>query len=103
MINEPVTLPESEEAQVRDLNRMLQLGTPALVGADGERLALPNAVFRLLKDIVRNMYWRSRTLLITTRKHLPPVPNSDRLSVTIRHLIMLAKNGAAISHKTASI
>jgi len=37
MLHEPVALPESEEVQIRELNRMLQLGSPALVGADGER------------------------------------------------------------------
>ena len=55
MLPEPVALPESEEIQIRELNRMLQLGSPARIGADGERLELPGAVFRLLKDIVRNM------------------------------------------------
>jgi hypothetical protein len=55
MLNEPIALPDSEGAHLRELNRMLQGGPPALVGADGEKLELPDAVFRLLKDIVRNM------------------------------------------------
>ncbi len=55
MPHDPVALPESEEVHIRELNRMLQLGSPALVGTDGERMELPNAVFRLLKDIARNM------------------------------------------------
>ena len=33
MSHEPVAVPESEEFQIRELNRMLQLGTPALVAA----------------------------------------------------------------------
>jgi hypothetical protein len=64
VLNEPVTLPESDEGQIRELDRILQLGIPALVGANGERLAIPNVVFRLLKDIVRNMQLGRAIVLI---------------------------------------
>lgn len=55
VLHQPVALPQSDEAQIRELNRILQHGSPALVGSDGERLELPSAVYRLLKDIARNM------------------------------------------------
>lgn len=55
MLGETVTLPPMEEEQIRELDRMLQLGTPALVGAGNERLELPESVYHLLEDVVRNM------------------------------------------------
>ena len=61
MQHEPIALPESEGTQIRELNRMLQGGTPALIGAHGEKVELPDAVFRLLKDIVRNMQLGARS------------------------------------------
>jgi hypothetical protein len=36
MLHEPIALPDSEGTQIRELNRMLQGGTPELVSADGE-------------------------------------------------------------------
>jgi hypothetical protein len=55
MLHQPVALSESEGVQIRDLNRVLQLGSPALVAPDGERVVVPEAVYRLLKDITRNL------------------------------------------------
>ena len=48
------------EAQIRELNRMLQGGTPALVGAD-EGPALPDSVFRLLKTSCATCRWGERS------------------------------------------
>lgn len=102
MINEPVTLPESDEAQIRELNRMLQFGTPALVGADGERLELPDAVFRLLKDIVRNMQLGRAIVLIPENQQLTTQRAADLLGVSRPHLIKLLENGELPHHKVGS-
>ena len=102
MLNEPVTLPESDEAQIRELNRRLQLGTPALVGADGERLDLPDAVFRLLKDIVRNMQLGRAIVLIPENRQLTTQRAADLLGVSRPHLIKLLESGALPHHKVGS-
>ncbi len=102
MIHEPVTLPESDEAQLRELNRILQLGTPALVGADGERMELPDAVFRLLKDIVRNMHLGRAIVLIPENQQLTTQRAADLLGVSRPHLIKLLANGALPHHKVGS-
>ena len=50
MLREPVTIPVSEQDQLRELNRLLQLGAPALIAADGkERIELPETVHHILK------------------------------------------------------
>ena len=102
MIREPVALPESEEAQIRELNRMLQLGSPALIGADGERLALPDAVYRLLKDIVRNMQLGRAIVLIPENQQLTTQRAADLLGVSRPHLIKLLEAGDLPYHKAGS-
>jgi excisionase family DNA binding protein len=102
LIKEPVTLAESEEAQIRELNRMLQLGSPALIGADGERLELPDAVYRLLKDIARNMQSGRAIVLIPENQQLTTQRAADLLGVSRPHLIKLLEAGALPYHKAGS-
>jgi excisionase family DNA binding protein len=102
MLNEPVTLPESDGAQIRELNRMLQLGAPALVGADGERLDLPEAVFRLLKDIVRNMQLGRAIVLIPENQQLTTQRAADLLGVSRPHLVKLLETEELPYHKVGS-
>jgi excisionase family DNA binding protein len=102
MIREPVALPESEEAQIRELNRLLQLGSPALVGADGEQLSLPDAVYRLLKDIVRNMQLGRAIVLIPENQQLTTQRAADLLGVSRPHLIKLLATGVLPYHRAGS-
>jgi excisionase family DNA binding protein len=102
MPKEPVTVPESDEAQIRDLNRMLQLGTPALVGADGERLELPEVVFELLKDIVRNMQSGRAIVLIPENQQLTTQRAADLLGVSRPYLIKLLERRELPYHKVGS-
>ena len=102
LLNEPVTLPESDEAQIRELNRMLQLGAPALVGPDGERLELPEAVFRLLKDIVRNMQLGRAIALIPENQQLTTQRAADLLGVSRPHLVKLLESGELPYHRVGS-
>jgi len=102
MLHEPVALPESEEVQIRELNRMLQLGSPALVGADVERMELPNAVFRLLKDIARNMQLGRAIVLIPENQQLTTQRAADLLGVSRPHLIKLLEAGELPYHKAGS-
>ncbi|MCC6394691.1 MAG: helix-turn-helix domain-containing protein [Bryobacterales bacterium] len=102
MPHQPVVLPESDEGQIRELHRMLQLGSPALVGADGERLELPNAVYRLLKDIARNMQLGRAIVLIPENQQLTTQRAADLLGVSRPHLIKLLEAGDLPYHKAGS-
>lgn len=102
MLSEPVTLPESDQGQIRELNRMLKLGSPALVGADGERLELPEAVFGLLKDIARNMQLGRAIVLIPENRQLTTQRAADLLGVSRPHLIKLLETGELPYHKVGS-
>ena len=102
MLHEPIALSESEGTQIRELNRMLQGGTPALVGADGEKVKLPDAVFRLLKDIVRNMQLGRAIVLIPENQQLTTQRAADLLGVSRPHLIKLLEAGELPYHKAGS-
>ena len=102
MLQEPIALPESEEAQIRELNRMLQGGTPALIGADGEKVELPEAVYRLLKDIVRNMQLGRAIVLIPESQQLTTQRAADLLGVSRPYLIKLLESGELPYHKAGS-
>jgi len=102
MPHQPVVLPQSEETQIRELNRILQLGAPALVAADGERLELPNAVYRLLKDIARNMQLGRAIVLIPENQQLTTQRASDLLGVSRPHLIKLLEAGELPYHRAGS-
>ena len=102
MLHEPVALPESEAVQIRELNRMLQLGSPALIGTDGERLELPAVVFRLLKEIARNMQLGRAIVLIPENQQLTTQRAADLLGVSRPHLIKLLEAGELPYHKAGS-
>ena len=102
MQHEPIALPESEGTQIRELNRMLQGGTPALIGAHGEKVELPDAVFRLLKDIVRNMQLGRAVVLIPENQQLTTQRAADLLGVSRPHLIKLLEAGELPHHKVGS-
>ena len=102
MIREPVALPESEEAQIRELSRLLKVGTPALLSAGGERLDLPDAVFRLLKEIVRNMQLGRAVVLVPENQQLTTQRAADLLGVSRPHLIKLLEAGELPYHKAGS-
>jgi excisionase family DNA binding protein len=102
MIHEPVALPESDERQIRELNRMLQVGSAALVGADGERVRLPDAVYRLLKEIVRNMQLGRAIALVPENQQLTTQRAANLLGVSRPYLIKLLEAGELPYHKAGS-
>jgi len=102
MLHDPIALPESEELQIRELNRMLQGGTPAFIGTDGEKVELPHVVFCLLKDIVRNMQLGRAIVLIPENQQLTTQRAADLLGVSRPHFVKLLAAGELPYHKAGS-
>lgn len=102
MLHESVTSPESEEQKIRELNQMLQLGSPTLIGADGRRVELPESVYRLLKDITRNMQLGRAVVLIPENQQLTTQRAADLLGISRPHLIKLLDAGELPYHKAGS-
>lgn len=102
MPQEPVTPPDSHEDQLRELHRMLQLGSPALVDAKGRRLELPEAIYSLLKDIVGNMQRGNAIMLLPEKHQLTTQRAADLLGFSRPHLIKLLESGDLPHHKVGS-
>jgi len=102
-LREAVTLPESEEEQVNELDGLLRLGPPALVGFNGTRkLKLPASIYSLLKEIVRNMRRGKAILLIPEDEDLTTQTAANVLGVSRPHVIKLLESGKIPFHKTGS-
>jgi hypothetical protein len=50
-----ITLPKAEQKRVQELEAMLSQGNAALVSSTGERIDLPNTVYKILKKVVTLM------------------------------------------------
>jgi excisionase family DNA binding protein len=94
MLREPITMEPSEEAEIRELHRMLALGTPALLGPAGERLELPESVYHILKDVVANMMRGKTILLIHQNNRLTTQTAANFLGFSRPHLVKLLDSGA---------
>jgi excisionase family DNA binding protein len=93
MFSEARILPPSEEEQVRELGRLLQLGAPALVGPKEERLELPESVYQILKEVVRNMMAGRAITLVPQKQQLTTQSAANFLGFSRPHLIKLLDSG----------
>jgi excisionase family DNA binding protein len=93
MIDETVAMPPSGGEQIRELNRLLQLGTPALVGPHNERVDLPETVYNILKDVVRYMAAGRAITLVPQKEQLTTQLAADMLGFSRPHLIKLLESG----------
>src|SRR5580704_10955413 len=93
MLGATVTMPPSDEEQIRELNRMLQLGSPALVGPQGERIELPESVYHILKDVVRNMAAGRAIMLVPQQQQLTTQAAANMMGFSRPHLIKLLESG----------
>jgi excisionase family DNA binding protein len=101
--HEAVTMPESEEQQVNELDHLLKLGPPALIGPnETERLNLPHSIYSLLKDIVRNMQRGKSILVIPEDEDLTTQTAANILGVSRPHVVKLLESGKIPFHKTGS-
>lgn len=93
MLREVITMQPSEESEIRELHRMLNLGTPALVGPKEERLNLPESVYHLLKEVVANMM-RGKTIVLTPENNrLTTQAAANFLGFSRPHLVKLLDGG----------
>ena len=102
VLHEPISMPASEEEQIGELYKLLDLGVPALVGPNGERLDLPESVYRLLKGIVKNMQQGRTIMLVPEQTHLTTQRAANILGVSRPHVVKLLDSGVIPFHKTGS-
>jgi len=97
-IREPITLPATEQVQVRDLERMLGLGAPALVSASGERLVVPPTVYEVLRMVVELMAEGKSVTLLPDNQVVTTQRAADLLGMSRPFFIKLLESGAMAHH-----
>ncbi len=90
---------ESQEEQIRELYRLIEAGTVKLVGADGGRVDLPEAVHRLLVEILRNLQAGNAVSLVGENQQLSTQKAADLLGVSRPFLVKLLEEGEIPFHK----
>jgi excisionase family DNA binding protein len=88
------TTPPSEEEQLRELRRILQLGPPTLIGATNQRVELPDRVYNVLKDAVHQMATGYAVAVVAQKQLLTTQTAADILGFSRPHLIKLLETGA---------
>ena len=96
---EPITLPATEREQVREFERMLDLGAPALVGASGERLVVPPTVYEVLRKIVELMAEGKSVTLVPDNQVVTTQRAADLLGMSRPFFIKLLETGAMAHHR----
>src|ERR1039457_952604 len=99
---EPISLPATEQKQVRDLGRMLGLGAPALVSASGERLVVPPTVYEVLRKVVELMADGKSVTLLPDNQVLPTPRSADLLGLSRPFFIKLLETGVMRSEEHTS-
>lgn len=95
-----VSIPLSDQEQIQELGRILDLGTPALVSATGERMELPHRVYDVLKDVVHNMEKGCAISLIPEKQQVSTQRAADILGVSRPHLVSLLESDKIPYHHT---
>src|SRR3954447_2926672 len=99
---EPITLPATEREQVRDLERMLDLGAPALVSASGERLVVPRTVYEVLRMVVELMAEGKSVTLLPDNQVVTTQRAADLLGMSRPFFIKLLEGGAMAHHRVGN-
>ena len=99
---EPITLPATEQVQVRDLERMLDLGAPALVSASGERLVVPPTVYEVLRKVVELMAEGKSVTLLPDNQVVTTQRAADLLGMSRPFFIKLLETGAMAHNRVGN-
>jgi excisionase family DNA binding protein len=101
-IREPITLPATEREQVREFERMLDLGAPALVSASGERIVVPPTVYEVLRKIVELMAEGKAVTLVPDNQVVTTQRAADLLGMSRPFFIKLLETGAMAHHRVGN-
>ena len=93
MVDEAITIPPLEAANLRDVSRVLRRGPAKLIGPKGERATLPKPLYNLLKDIVKNLADGRSLVLMPEEKQLTTQQAGDLLGMSRPYVIRLLDAG----------
>jgi len=89
----PISIPEAQEAQVRDLRRLIQRREARLVGPDGREIAIPEPVHELLLLILNNLQSGNAISIVPEHRQLTTQRAANILGVSRPFLVRLVEDG----------
>ncbi len=96
--NEPIVIEQAEEGQLAELRRVVQEGTPKLVGKDGRLVDLPGRVQELLIKILKSLQAGKAVSIIAEHQDLTTQRAADILGVSRPFLVRLLEEGQIPFH-----
>ena len=99
---DPISIPESQEAQIRDLRRLIQQGSAKLVGPDGHQVEIPEPVHDLLLTILKNLQAGKAISIVPEHQQLTTQRAADILGVSRPFLVRLVEDGDIPFHMVGS-
>jgi excisionase family DNA binding protein len=99
---DPVSIPKTQESQIRDLRRLVQEGGAKLVGPDGREIEIPEAVHELLLLILKNLQAGRAISIVPEHQQLTTQRAADILGVSRPFLVRLLENGDIAFHMVGS-
>jgi excisionase family DNA binding protein len=101
-LSDPISIPEAQGAQIRDLRRLVQRGNAKLVGPDGNQIAIPEPVHDLLLMILKNLQAGKAVSIVPEHQQLTTQRAADILGVSRPFLVRLLENGDMPFHMVGS-
>ncbi len=101
-LSDPVSIPEAQGAQIRDLRRLVQRGNAKLVGPDGNQIAIPEPVHDLLLMILKNLQAGKAVSIVPEHQQLTTQRAANILGVSRPFLVRLLENGDMPFHMVGS-
>lgn len=101
-LQEPIAVPESEERQVQELNRLLHRGRAALVSASGERVEFPDTLYEVLTRIVEILSRGQAVTLVPDNQVVTTQRAATILGMSRPFFIKLLEAGVMAHHRVGN-
>jgi excisionase family DNA binding protein len=98
----PISIPDTQEVQIRDLRSLIQHGDARIVGPDGRQIGLPPAVHELLLAILKNLQAGNAVSIVPEHQQLTTQRAANILGVSRPFLVGLLEDGALPFHMVGS-
>jgi excisionase family DNA binding protein len=101
-LTDPISMPERQEGQIRNLRRLMQQGGAKLVGPDGQQIAIPEPVHALLLMILKNLQAGNAISIVPEHQQLTTQRAANILGVSRPFLVSLVEAGDIPFHMVGS-
>jgi len=99
---DPVSIPEKEEKQIREMRQLVQQGGAKLVAPDGRQIEIPKPVHDLLLAILKNLQTGKAISIVPEHQQLTTQRAADILGVSRPFLVGLLEGGQIPFHMVGS-